>query len=57
LASAKEHLLNIEYAAYKQIYSVLKSHNQKMQAGGLLHNFDKAVEYVKHDISLEELHF
>jgi hypothetical protein len=29
LASTKEHLLKIEYAAYKQIYSVLKSHNQK----------------------------
>jgi len=39
------------------VYSVLKSHNQKMQVGGILYNLAKVFESVKHDISLEELHF
>jgi len=39
------------------MYSVLKSHNQKMQVGGILYNLAKAFESVKHDISLEELYF
>jgi hypothetical protein len=57
LASAKEHLLKIEYAAYKQIYRVLKSHKQKMQVGGILYSLTKAFQPVKHEISLKELHF
>ena len=55
LASAKEHLLKINYAAYKQVY--MKSHNQNMQVGRILYNLAKAFESVKHDNSLEELHF
>jgi hypothetical protein len=50
LASGKEHLLKIEYAAYKQIY-------QKMQVGGISYNLAKAFESAKHEISLEELYF